>query len=442
MEIRYRCVDRTVPVEDPTATILEISFANQIPHMRECGGNGRCTTCRVRILDGVRRVSPRTRVEADLAESRGWDDFTRLACQTRITGDVELKCLVRSYADASHLQVEQLDPETAQDKRLAILFCDMRNFTPFVESNLPYDVVHMLNRFFATLGEPILLNNGLIYQYVGDEITGLFGVSGDEPHRSCMAAVRAGLGMLDALEGLDQQLSEEFGARMDVGIGIHLGTVVAGQLGHPTDQRFAIVGDAVNVASRIEGMNKELGTRLLVSEEILAELPGGALLIGKTASVSLKGKSSPLEVLEVVGFCTPDPTLLVQTTLDRLMAPEARFAENFYRRLFAAAPEARQLFKKNLSVQGQMLTHMLQGVVYASGRPRNLAMGLTALGRRHSEYGVTQRHYEIVRPILLECIEEILGDRCTQPMVDAWASVIDSTIGLMSRAGRQGDSGR
>jgi len=441
VEIRYHCAQRKVHVADPNATILEVSLANQIPHMRECGGNGRCTTCRVRVLDGIRHVSPRTRVEADLAESRGWDDFTRLACQTRVNGDVELECLIRSYAEASHLQVEQLNPETAQDKRLAILFCDMRNFTPFVEANLPYDVVHMLNRFFSTLGEPILLNNGLIYQYVGDEITGLFGVSGDAPPRSCTGAVRAGLGMLEALETLNQQLSEEFGASMAVGIGIHLGTIIAGRIGHPTDQRFGIVGDAVNTASRIEGVNKELGTRLLVSREVLSELPEGTLRTGESTTVSLKGKSDPLDVFEVLGFRIADPTFLVQATLDRLMNAEARFAENFYRRLFEAAPDVRQLFRKDLAVQGQMLTHMLEGVVYATVRPKNLALGLTALGRRHSEYGVTPRHYEIVRPILLECIEEILGDRCTRPVADAWASIIDSTIGLMSRAVRESHPG-
>ena len=74
MKVQYRCADRVVCVNDPNATLLEISWANEIPHMRECGGGGRCTTCRVRIVDGGDYVTPRTRSEVDMARSRGWDD--------------------------------------------------------------------------------------------------------------------------------------------------------------------------------------------------------------------------------------------------------------------------------------------------------------------------------------------------------------------------------
>jgi hemoglobin-like flavoprotein len=124
---------------------------------------------------------------------------------------------------------------------------------------------------------------------------------------------------------------------------------------------------------------------------------------------------------------------LVQTTVDQLANPESCFAKNFYRRLFSIAPELRHLFAKDLAVQGQMLTHMLEGVVYASSRPENLALGLRSLGRRHFEYGVTQQHFGIVGGILLDSIEEILGDSYTEPMATAWKSIVDSTIGLMSR---------
>ena len=436
MKIRYHCAKRTVSVDEPGLTILDISTAHKIQHLRECGGNAVCTTCRVRILDGINHVSPRTDAEARLAESRGWDEFTRLACQTKLTGDVGLERLVQTSAEVNHLQIEDLPEGQGKDRQVAILFCDMRNFTPFVESHLPYDVVHILNRFFSALGERILLCNGFIYQYVGDEITGLFGLGDDAPHNSCLAAVRAGLGMLDALEQLNPELSEEFGEELAVGIGIHFGTVVVGRIGHPSDRRFSVVGDAINVTSRIQGMNKELGTSLLISREVLSQLPSGTVRTSGKGSVSLKGKRDRFKVFEVLGFSESDPVLVLQTTSKQLLGPEAGFAEIFYRRLFFIAPEVRQLFRGELDAQKRMLTQMLESVIYATSRPKNLSLGLMSRGRQHTKYGVVPEHYPIMRQVLLETIEEVLQVRYTKPVAEAWEGTIDSILGLMSRGGR------
>ena len=432
MEIRYQCAGLVVPVDKSDTTILDVSVAHRIPHLRECGGNARCTTCRVRILDGVRHVSPRTDAEAKLADARGWDDFTRLACQTRVTGDVTIERLIQTGADVSGLQIENLPTGKGEERPLAILFCDMRNFTPFVETHLAYDVVHVMTRFFTALGEPILVNNGLIYQYVGDEITGLFGVGGDAPERSCLSAVRAGLGMLKALERLNQEVSRQFDTELGVGIGIHFGTTIVGHVGHPSHRQFAVVGDAVNVASRIQSANKTLGTRLLISEEVRSRLPEGALRTGASTSVPLKGKSDEFTLFEVLGFADPDPSLVVQETLGSILDPEARFAEVFYRRLFELAPQVKSLFRGNMEKQGQMLGHMIEGVVYASSRPENLVLGLQSLGRQHAGYGVSREHYALVRRALLDTIQDVLGDKYAPDVARAWEVTIDSILHLMS----------
>ena len=186
MQIRFIGDEVVAPVTEATASILDVAIAQKIPHYRECGGSARCTTCRVRILDGLQHVSKRSAQETAIAAQRGWDDTTRLACQTRVSGDVSLERLIRAGGDVAELQVEAVPADTGQELPLAILVCDMRDFTPFVEQHLAYDVVHMLNRFFTKLGTPILLNNGLIYQYVGDEISALFGVGGDTAEQSCV----------------------------------------------------------------------------------------------------------------------------------------------------------------------------------------------------------------------------------------------------------------
>ena len=270
---------------------------------------------------------------------------------------------------------------------MAILFCDIRDFTQFADRTLPYDVVHILNRFFTKLGEPILLNNGVIYQYVGDEIIGLFGVGDDPAAQSCLGAIRAGLGMLDALHDLNTELSAEFGITFDIGIGAHFGHVIVGQMGHPSCRQFAAIGDPVNIASRIQGVNKTLGTKFLVSEDLFTQILR-APIDGRKMQAVLKGKNGTFHLMEVLGFISPDPALLVQKTMGIILQQQGRFTDELYKRVFALAPAARTLFRGNLEIQGQMLAHTLQFLVYAMSRRENMALGLLDLGQRHAGYGV------------------------------------------------------
>lgn len=428
--IVYLGDDRSVAVADSGMTVLDVSIAHKIPHLRECGGNGRCTTCRVRICDGIENVSPRTACETELADARHWDRFTRLACQLRVSGDVSLERLVRSCADVSRLQLEEAAVAPSEERTLAVLFCDIREFTPFVDKNLAYDVVHILNRFFMTVGEAVLSNNGVIYQYVGDQIVGLFGVGGDPPEKSCLDAVRAGLGILQALQGLNAELTADFGEALDVGVGAHCGPLIVGMMGHPSQRQFAAVGDAINVASRIEATNKTLGTRFLVSELLFNQIVQAPVDVRRTQAV-LKGKRDTFQLVEVVGFAAPDAALQLQSTIGILMQHQKAFTARLYSRLFEIDPEARALFRGNMESQGQMLSHMLQFLVYAMGRPETMRLGLHDLGRRHDAYGVSAEHYPSFRQAFLEAARAVLGDNCTPQVEQAWTETIDMVIASM-----------
>lgn len=423
--------DRTTPVADPAMTILDVSLAHKIPHLRECGGNGRCTTCRVRICDGIQHVAPRTARETAVADALRWDGFTRLACQTRVTGDVTLERLIKSSADVSRVQVEAASVAPSEERTLAVLFCDIREFTPFVDAHLAYDVVHILNRFFTAVGDAILVNNGVIYQYVGDQIIGLFGVGGDPPEKSCLDILRAGLGMLAALTDLNADLSNEFGTTLDVGIGAHVGPLIVGMLGHPDHRQFTVIGDAMNVASRIEDANKTLGTRFLVSQALFDQVPHAPVETRRAQAV-LKGKLDTVQLVEVIGFAAPDAALLVQSTIGVLLQHQKRFTQELYRRLFAAAPDAKALFRGDMESQGQMLSHMLQFLVHAMSRPDTMTLGLRDLGRRHDGYGVAAEHYPAFRAAFLGAARATLGDKHTPEIERAWSDTIDMIIASMS----------
>ena len=123
--------DMTVEAPDGQ-TLLDMSIRNRMPHHHQCGGQGRCTTCRVQILDGISQVSPRTSFEEEGASKRGWDDFTRLACQTKVHGNVVVRRLLHRPQEIVVLDLEELDDLGAgegKELEVAVLFCDIRDFT-------------------------------------------------------------------------------------------------------------------------------------------------------------------------------------------------------------------------------------------------------------------------------------------------------------------------
>lgn len=437
MKIKYQCLENTIISIDGPRTILDVSTMNRIPHLHECGGRGMCTTCRVRILEGIENLSEPSQAEKRQLKNRNWDDYTRLACQTVVKGDVTIRRSLKTSAEVSQLQLESLPEGMGKEMNLAILFCDLRNFTQLVESSLAFDVVHIMNRLFGVLGDSILLNSGVIYQYVGDEIVGLFGLGSEDSKGFCTNAIRAGSGMLGVLERLNQDLEVQFDKKLSIGVGIHFGTVIAGRIGHPTDRRFAVLGDAVNVASRIQGMNKELGTELLISYDIFEKIDKDLLKIGLRREMLLKGKSDKIQILEVKGFSEPDMRLIVQSTWEEMKQKEYKFGELLYAKLFEIAPHLTKMFSGDMASQSRMLAQMLDTIIYSTSRPEHLTLGLFTLGKKHDDYGVKDEHYELIKKALMNTLQDVLNDQFDDNTQLAWSSIIDLIISTMKKGAKR-----
>ena len=179
-------------------TILDCSLKAGINHVFECGGNARCSTCRVIIINGLTNCLPRNLAELELSTHKKFSDDIRLACQTKFKGDVKLKRLVFDSEDIQEAEEESF-PIPAKEQSLAILFADIRSFTPFAESNLPYDVVHILNRYFNAISKPIFENRGYIDKYIGDGIMVLFGLDETREVHPCIDAMNAAQGICNTL---------------------------------------------------------------------------------------------------------------------------------------------------------------------------------------------------------------------------------------------------
>jgi len=289
-------------------TLLDTSLRCGIPHTHVCGGICRCSTCRVMIMEGLENCAPRNQLEERLASRLHLSPDIRLACQTTISGPVSLRRLVLDVADielTSQLTPDNTPVSAGEEKKIAILFADIRQFTAFSEALPPYDVIHVLNRYFQEMGKVITQHGGYIDNYMGDGLMALFGVDGAED--AALRAVRAGLGMHEAVGQLKSYLQNIYGMSFAIGVGVNYGEAVLGSIGAKNARRMTAIGDAVNFASRVEEANKEFGTQLLITEDAYAEVSQHAQLGRTFANVALRGKSGKYTLYEIIGTDTGKP---------------------------------------------------------------------------------------------------------------------------------------
>ncbi|MCC7124762.1 MAG: adenylate/guanylate cyclase domain-containing protein [Acidobacteria bacterium] len=182
-------------------------------------------------------------------------------------------------------------------RHMTVLFSDMRGFTALTEKGAPEDIVAQLNDYFTRMVKVLFEHHGTLDKFVGDMVMALFGAPlDDEDHAE--HAVQAALAMVRALDVLNAEW-ESFGQpRLDIGIGINTGDMVAGNIGSDTIMSYTVIGDAVNLGARLESLNKDYGTRIIISEATRALLKA-QYDIRPLGSVTVKGKSQPVAIYEV-----------------------------------------------------------------------------------------------------------------------------------------------
>jgi len=251
----------------PGLTVLEVSRSAGIPHASVCGGRGRCSTCRVRITRGVESLPVATREELRVLSRVGAPPNVRLACQLRPTHNLSIVPLLPATASAQD-GVARPGYLAGQEREIAVLFADLRQFTALAEHRLPYDVVFLLNRYCEVVGTSIERAGGVPNQFTGDGVMALFGV-GTGPDDGCRCALIAAQEIVRSLNALSQMLVEELDAPLQVGLGIHTGPAIVGQMGYGVAVYLTAVGDTVNVASRLQELTKQYDCQLVISEQVV-----------------------------------------------------------------------------------------------------------------------------------------------------------------------------
>jgi len=184
-------------------------------------------------------------------------------------------------------------------KRATLLFSDLRDFTPFVESTDPKQVVAIMNQYFTEMAEAIKDHQGLILQFVGDEIEAVFGAPVSYDDHPDMA-IQAALDMQKRLARLNQKLETENIEPLRHGIGVHTGAVLAGIIGSKERSSYALVGDTVNLASRIQGLTKEFASEIILSQTT-QDLATGSYEMEQLPAIKVKGKSREVMIYKLLG---------------------------------------------------------------------------------------------------------------------------------------------
>jgi len=191
-----------------------------------------------------------------------------------------------------------------ESARVTVLFSDIRSFTTISEQLGPHEVVEMLNAYFGEVCEQLLEQGGTIDKFIGDAVMAVFGSPVPYPDHARRAA-RAALAMGETAERFRATMAERFAGRelpdFDIGVGVHTGEAVIGNVGSARRMEFTAIGDSVNVASRLEGVTKRLGVRIVISEAT-AQAAGHGLELGERQEVSVKGRDEPLVVYGLLGL--------------------------------------------------------------------------------------------------------------------------------------------
>jgi adenylate cyclase len=285
--------DRVVTVPQGFS-VLEASRTAGIQHPSICGGRGRCSTCRVRILEGHDgQPPPGAQERATLARIKAGPNV-RLACQFRPLHDVSVAPVLS--AGRSHLIGPGGGGRAARGREceIAVLFCDLRGFTSLTERRLPFDTVFLLNRYFEAVGRAVEEAGGHLDKFVGDGALALFGLSTD-PEQASWQAVEAALRIRAGVADLNEAYSSELDRPLQLAMSLHAGPAIVGEMGYGQATSLTAIGDTLNAGSRLEELAKEMDAELVISDD-LARRTTLDLDGHERQTLTIRGRIAPIDV--------------------------------------------------------------------------------------------------------------------------------------------------
>ena len=277
-------------------SVLEASLRHQVPHASVCGGRARCSTCRIRVIGDCAMLPQPSNREAFVLNrvGTGSDPAIRLACQLRPETDISFFQIFMPQAAAAGASGPA---HIGEERYLVSMFVDMRGSTQLAEHRLPFDTVFVVNRFLGAVSQAVIECGGQPNQFLGDGQLALFGLASNRK-TACRQALKAAAMIAANVDELNQFLAHDLREPIRFGIGIHGGEVIVGDIGYRDHMVFTALGDAVNVAARLQDMTKSLGCEAILSDEVRATAGLAADALPQQ-QVEIRGRAKPMIVRTV-----------------------------------------------------------------------------------------------------------------------------------------------
>ncbi|MEO0977610.1 MAG: adenylate/guanylate cyclase domain-containing protein [Pseudomonadota bacterium] len=279
----------------PGATLLEMSRINDVPIASVCGGRARCSTCRVKVLDGGAALAAPGAAEKAVLSRISAEGDVRLACQIRPQQNLQVLPLVPVKAKSETTENLKDAYYWGVEQDVVVMFVDLRNFTKITESQLAYDVVHLLNSYLDQASAAIRAEGGFVDKFIGDGIMAIFGMDSNV-ETGARQALRASRRIETVMRELEAEKGPQFQDPIRLGIGLHLGPAILGRVGAAgTSGGLTALGDVVNTSSRLETENKAHNSFLVVSKDV-TDAANVTLPDTNSAEIKIRGKEIPLQI--------------------------------------------------------------------------------------------------------------------------------------------------
>jgi adenylate cyclase len=245
-------------------TVLEASRSFAIPHESLCGGRARCTTCRVRVIDGIGHCPPPGMDEQRALDRIHAEPAIRLACQLRPTGDISVQPLLAVSNPSWRAEPPR---RSTVDRDVAVLLCSFRLRSAAADAaDAAHDAIYSIDRFHRAVGAAIAARGGVPCGQRGDTWTALFGIDGRAPTLACSQALDAARTIEGDVLKLTARLSRELGLDADFSLALHVGRIVVGTLGDDEQRSLTAIGPAVRGAESLDSEAKRHGWRFVLSQ--------------------------------------------------------------------------------------------------------------------------------------------------------------------------------
>jgi adenylate cyclase len=247
--------------------VLDASRLQAIPHAAVCGGRGRCSTCRIRVLWSAEPLPPPAPHERQILDHIGADpDTVRLACQLHPTADLAVVPLIAPEIAGDFVLGRA--PRIPGDERfLAAMFIDLRGSAGLAARHMPFDSVFLVGRFITTITRAVVQSGGRPVQFLGDGLLALFGLE-RAPERACRDALDAVRSVQTELANLAPVFDQEAGVPLRYGIGLHCGRAIFGEIGFGQHVAFTALGETINLAHRLQELARDLEVAAVISEAV------------------------------------------------------------------------------------------------------------------------------------------------------------------------------